>query len=767
MSSPKYVRLNIAGGDSSITERPVFEQFEPRLLFSGDLVAVDDAFATSEDSPVIISPLDNDSIQIGGQNGSGSFTQNGITFSWSGSPTTGLAGYSTWTVTAAAAQGVLLGFDVEFTADEIHHEAPFGLSAIWNDSVSQAAYDADPDVEKYRDSYFLFNTSDFLSVRQTESDTSLSATFAFTNDQLKQASLDIARIVLPSGETFSLTGNVVTQVGAGPLVEVGVSGLLALTGEADIDSFSDPAHGTVVDNGDGTLTYTPDAGYFGSDSFTYTITDGQGETDTATVTMTVTSTNQAPAAVDDVAETDEDSPVVISPLANDTDPDEDSLDIDSFSDPAHGTVVDNGDGTLTYTPDAGYFGSDSFTYTITDGQGETDTATVALTVIEDESVDYSLSFGAGQKVTFIDSSGDVVKVKLSGPGVGTIWLSNQGSGDVSKLSVTGTTSRSTLRIAVKKTRYGQNTTSIGELEVDGSLRSIVASQASLSGDMTISGKLGVLKLGQVHSGSEIQLNTSSIALSSRDKVKIFLGRVQGARIDTHGLAILSLSAIEWLDGGSSQIVAPWIGRLAIKGQRANSKKGLTWLAGNFGADLILSGVGAGRATLGRAKIAGNLTSQLWDVFGNIGNVRVVQAVRGTNAQRVMVRSTGNMGSLVFGSVEKADFLAGIARNGKTNADSASDFVNPEASIKSVRIKGIRGSSSRFFIDSTFSAASFKTINLLNLDASNPGGIFALDTEGGTEIRSIRHKDSVTRQKWSWSTRSQLAMPGPAGFVELL
>ena len=767
MSSPIYARLNIAGGESSITERPVFEQIEPRLLLSGDLIAVDDAFATSEDSPVVISPLNNDTIEIGGASGSGSFTQNGITFSWSGSPTTGLVGYSTWTVTATAAEGIFLGFDVEFTADEIHHEAPFGMDSLWVNNVSQAAYDFDPEVEKYRDSYFLFNTSDFLSVRQTESDTSLSAAFAFTNYQLKQATLDLARIVLPSGETFSLIGNVVTQVGVGPQVEVGVSGILASTDEAGIDSFSDPAHGTVVDNGDGTLTYTPDEGYFGSDSFTYTISDGQGETDTATVALTVTSNNQAPAAVADEAVTDEDSPVIISPLANDTDPDEDNLVIDSFSDPAHGTVVDNGDGTLTYTPDEGYFGSDSFTYTISDGQGETDTATVALNVIENEPVGNSLSFRSRQKVTFIDSSGDVVTVKLSGPGEGTIWLSNQGSGDANLVSVTGTTRRSTLRITVKKTRYGQNATSIGELEVDGSLRSVIAWQVSLSGDMTISGKLRTLKLGQVHSGSEIQLNTSSIAVSSRDKVKIFLGKVQGTSLDTHGLGIISLSAIEWLDGGSSQIVAPWIGRLAIKGQRVNNRKGLAGLAGNFGADLILSGVGAGRATLGRAKIAGNLTSQLWDVFGHIGNVRVGQAVRGTDSQRVMVRSTGNMGSLVFGSVEKADFLAGIARNGKDSADSAGDFVNPGASIKSLRIKGIRGSSSRFFTDSTFSAASFKTINLLNLDASNPGGIFAVDTEGGKEIRSIRHKDSVTRQKWSWSTRSQLAMPGPTGFVELL
>ena len=149
---------------------------------------------------------------------------------------------------------------------------------------------------------------------------------------------------------------------------------LSLTG------FTQPANGTLVDNGDGTLTYTPNTGFTGSDTFTYTVSDG-ADSDTATVTIGVADpSNSAPVAQDDTVNVNEDTATVISVLANDSDPDSDPLSVTGFSQAANGTVVDNGDGTLTYTPDADFNGSDSFTYTVTDGSGGFDTATVNVTV---------------------------------------------------------------------------------------------------------------------------------------------------------------------------------------------------------------------------------------------------------------------------------------------------------------------------------------------------------------------------------------------------
>jgi hypothetical protein len=91
---------------------------------------------------------------------------------------------------------------------------------------------------------------------------------------------------------------------------------------------------------------------------------------------------QPPVAQDDFATTQRDTPVSIAVLANDADPDGDPLSVTGVTDPPHGSAVSNGDGTVTYTPDPGFVGSDGFDYTISDGAGGADSATVSVTVEE-------------------------------------------------------------------------------------------------------------------------------------------------------------------------------------------------------------------------------------------------------------------------------------------------------------------------------------------------------------------------------------------------
>jgi len=138
--------------------------------------------------------------------------------------------------------------------------------------------------------------------------------------------------------------------------------------------------GTVTINSGTSLTYTPNTNFTGSDSFTYTISDGQGHTATATVSVTVTAANQAPAAVNDSITTTKNTAKTFDPRTNDSDPDGDPLTITAKTNGAHGTVVINSGTSLTYTPTTNYTGPDSFTYTISDGQGHTATATVSVTV---------------------------------------------------------------------------------------------------------------------------------------------------------------------------------------------------------------------------------------------------------------------------------------------------------------------------------------------------------------------------------------------------
>jgi len=90
--------------------------------------------------------------------------------------------------------------------------------------------------------------------------------------------------------------------------------------------------------------------------------------------------NQSPSAIDDTATTNQNTPVTIAVLANDSDPDGDSLTITNVSQASNGTVAVNADNTVTYSPNTGFAGTDSFDYTVSDGRGGTDTAAVAITV---------------------------------------------------------------------------------------------------------------------------------------------------------------------------------------------------------------------------------------------------------------------------------------------------------------------------------------------------------------------------------------------------
>ena len=92
---------------------------------------------------------------------------------------------------------------------------------------------------------------------------------------------------------------------------------------------TDTANGSVQLNADGTFTYTPDANFLGSDSFTYEIDDGNGGTDQATASITVGSVNDAPVATDDPFNTDEDVVLTGSVLGNDSDIDGDTLSVNN------------------------------------------------------------------------------------------------------------------------------------------------------------------------------------------------------------------------------------------------------------------------------------------------------------------------------------------------------------------------------------------------------------------------------------------------------
>ncbi len=166
----------------------------------------------------------------------------------------------------------------------------------------------------------------------------------------------------------------------------GSQGVLANdTGTAPVTAVKDtnPAHGSVVFNSDGSFTYTPVANYNGADSFTYHAVDITGSSAPATVNLTVTAVNDPPVIVNDAYSTNEDVPLTVNApglMANDSDVDLNTLTASLRSPAGKGVVVVNANGSFTYTPNLNTNGADSFTYRINDGTVNSADATVSLTV---------------------------------------------------------------------------------------------------------------------------------------------------------------------------------------------------------------------------------------------------------------------------------------------------------------------------------------------------------------------------------------------------
>ncbi|MCP4538326.1 MAG: tandem-95 repeat protein [Chloroflexi bacterium] len=139
----------------------------------------------------------------------------------------------------------------------------------------------------------------------------------------------------------------------------------------------DPVSGTATTDGS-MVVFTPTQDFSGTVVFAYTISDPGALTDTAAITVSVGGSNDPPVAQNDVATTDEDMPVTIDVLDNDSDPDGQTLFLSAVGMPANGSTGIAGDA-VDYTPDADWSGTDIFTYTTSDGE-LTDTATVTVTV---------------------------------------------------------------------------------------------------------------------------------------------------------------------------------------------------------------------------------------------------------------------------------------------------------------------------------------------------------------------------------------------------
>ncbi|WP_135077258.1 cadherin-like domain-containing protein [Terasakiella sp. SH-1] len=187
---------------------------------------------------------------------------------------------------------------------------------------------------------------------------------------------------------------------------------ISVGGSVNVDN------GSVTLNANGTVTFTPDANYNGSETFQYTVSDGTATT-TADATVTVSAVNDGPTAVNDSASVNEDSSVKMNLTSNDSDIDGDSLTITQIDgqnvsagdtvDVGNGQVTLNADGTVSFTGDADYNGSETFQYTVSDG---TTTNTANATVTVNAVNDAPVVSGATSFNTDEDSSLTITEAQL-------------------------------------------------------------------------------------------------------------------------------------------------------------------------------------------------------------------------------------------------------------------------------------------------------------------------------------------------------------------
>lgn len=191
------------------------------------------------------------------------------------------------------------------------------------------------------------------------------------------------------GEQFATAKNTMLNVPA-------AGGLLSNDADPDGDDIepvlvSLPAHGSVTIFNDGRFLYMPASGFVGSDSFGYRASDGFAVSDVATVTITVTNaavsvSNRVPVALGDFYTAQRDNTLYVDAaqglLVNDHDDDGDTLSAVLVNGPSSGTVTVSSDGSFAFTPTAGFVGTDTFLYRVSDGKSVSGTVAVSVTVNE-------------------------------------------------------------------------------------------------------------------------------------------------------------------------------------------------------------------------------------------------------------------------------------------------------------------------------------------------------------------------------------------------
>ncbi|WP_230467776.1 Ig-like domain-containing protein [Lujinxingia vulgaris] len=326
----------------------------------------------------------------------------------------------------AANEGSIVSFDDAFEVDEdqtLSQAAPGvldnddhldgePLNAVLVDDVAngQLTLNADGSFTYSPDANF-FGTDTFTYVATDGTEDSQPATVTITVNPINDAPVAVEDAYeVDEDQTSSVTAE---------------DGVLANDSDIEDDMLGallidDVQNGELTLNANGSFIYTPDANFAGTDTFTYVAFDADEQSNEVMVTLTVNPVNDAPVAVDDARTVFEDSPLeIVAPgvLANDIDADNDALSAVLGDAPANGDVVLNADGSFTYTPDANFFGTDTFTYVANDGALDSAPATVTITVTAVNDAPFFVEPTPEDASEFDVVEGDLLELQLAGEDV--------------------------------------------------------------------------------------------------------------------------------------------------------------------------------------------------------------------------------------------------------------------------------------------------------------------------------------------------------------
>jgi len=494
-------------------------------------------------------------------------------------------------------------------------------------------------------------------------------------------------------------------------------------GGADLTvaAHTQPGHGSVAYNGDGTFTYSPADDFNGVDSFGYTVTDSAGRSDSATVTVTVAAVNDAPVAhaaqVDAQAGQDE-----LIPLgADDVETAIGDLYFEITTPPQHGQVAISGQ-EATYTADAGYQGPDSFAFTVLDRGDPDGTGAGALTsdpavVSVNVTAGVTLAIGEGgyASVAYTDADGSVVTVSLS-KGSGQVRIGGVVDSQLDRrgrLTLTGadltlqeielldTNARSGLRV---KVTGGDGAATVGAISGSTPIGKIDAAAVDLVGDgivMTGEGVAGSLRMRDVLNGADILMPGPSADRGST----VVLGKVADGCEAAFGSPLKSLTATRWY---GSSLAAAFASKIAIKGDSRNGTPG------DFRGDLTLTGMDAKGCSLGQMAAAGWIGGGQWSAAGDVGKIKAagtddawtltaLGAIGRVDAAETLGGTLRSMTAWVGRVASRGDLTASIAAGGQDGkglgigrVDARGWFdsarLDAAGSIGSVTAAGMTGSS---------------------------------------------------------------------------